>query len=241
MRGLRAITIGLAISLGYATAWGEPPKADPPMPPEGPQTESKPAPKVASVEYLKAGAKLFNKGDFKKAEPYFKASQRFRSELSRHEQVVLDTYMEELTRFTAEASRPRTDSALAPASLSLTKPAPKPADQPTTSGLRAPSRFSSTAPKQRARWMLQEAREFIRQGKYAEADQKVADARTFDVKWGRFDDTPDKVSKAIEYARTHASKTGRPPTVRPLGIRPFDSEPPADEAPAGAADNASRS
>jgi hypothetical protein len=239
MRGTRAITIGLAIGLGQAAAWGDPPDPNPPALPAEPQNPSKPAPgaKVASNEYLKAGARLFNKGDLKKSEKYFKAAQRFRNDLSKSEQVVLDTYLEELERYLAEAARPRADPAIAPASMTLTTPAPKPADRPSTSELRA-ARFDSTDPKQRARWRLLEARDFIRQKKFDEAARKIAEAEALHVTWGRLDDTPEKVTKALIYAREHATKDAKTPSARPLGVRLPGSAASPPAAPTTGPDNA---
>src|SRR5262249_40578928 len=54
--------------------------------------------------------------------------------------------------------------------------------------------------KQKARWMLQSAREQIRQGNYDEAGKLVAQVRTMNVHWGLFDDTPDKVTTDLDKA-----------------------------------------
>lgn len=241
MRGLRAITIGLAVGLGQAAVWGAPPDTAPPAEPD-PQTKPKPAAKVPPTEYLKAGARLFNKGDLKLASKYLKAAQRYRGDLAPQEQVVLDTYLEELERFARKASQPPADNAVAPASMTLTTPAPKEpeaapaaraADSFDTTALRTPSRYATTSPKQRARWFLQEAREFIRMGKFEEAARKVADAKALDVTWGRLEDSPEKVVKAIDYAREKASQTRRTPSARPLGIRLLEAVSPPAPASAG--------
>jgi hypothetical protein len=235
MRGLRAITIGLSVGLWPASGFGAPP-ADEPAATPGPDAQTPARP----VEYLRAGAALFNKGDFQKAKPYFDAAEKVRGQLSKNEQVVLDTYVEELGRFLQPPVRPPSDPAVAPASMTLgAAPAARP-EPPAPDPSRYPSRYATTNPKQRARWYLQEARAFIRQGKLEEAGKKVAEADALKVEWGRFDDTPEKLTKAIEYARTHGVKAPRVPSARPLGIRlvepagrsPAEADAPGESAPA---------
>ena len=58
--------------------------------------------------------------------------------------------------------------------------------------------------KQRARWLLHEAREQLHLGNYDVAQRKVDEAEALDVKWGLFDDTPAKVSEEIKKARPKA-------------------------------------
>ena len=80
----------------------------------------------------------------------------------------------------------------------------------------APPRADTTDVKQKARWMLQAAREQVRQGNYDEATRMVAEVQAMDVKWGLFDDTPAKVTETIEKARPKATAateaTGGPRT-----------------------------
>lgn len=237
MGGLRAITIGLVFGLSSAAVRGAPPSAAPSSPPASSQpsdspatagsTATTPAPNAAAADYLKAGAKLFNKGDIAQASKYLKAAQRYRDKLSKNERVVLDTYVEEVDRIAMDAARPRADTAVAPASMTVATPSAKvagirPADQAKPASP-YPSRFATAPGKQRARWMLHEARDLIRRGKLDEAAQKVAEARAFDVEWGRFDDSPEKVTLGIEYARSKEAQTRSTPSARPLGIRPIDS------------------
>ena len=56
-------------------------------------------------------------------------------------------------------------------------------------------------PKQRARWLLHEAREQILLGDYDAAEKKINEADAIDVKWGLFDDTPAKARTALAKAR----------------------------------------
>ncbi len=55
--------------------------------------------------------------------------------------------------------------------------------------------------KQKARFYLQAARSQARAGNYDGAAAMVAKARELNIKWGLFDETPDKVAAAIEKAR----------------------------------------
>ena len=61
--------------------------------------------------------------------------------------------------------------------------------------------------RQRARWLLHEAREQLHLGNYDVAQHKVDEAEALDVKWGLFDDTPAKVSEEIKKARPKAVAT----------------------------------
>jgi hypothetical protein len=77
---------------------------------------------------------------------------------------------------------------------------------PRPSPLRNALRFETTDVKQKARWLLQCAREETFHGRFDEARQYVEEARALNVKWGRLEETPDKVVKAIEKARARAAE-----------------------------------
>jgi tetratricopeptide (TPR) repeat protein len=241
MSGLRGITILLAISSGQALAFGAPPV--PAAPPE--KTAQKPAEKVSALEYVKAGAYLYNKGQVDKASKYFQAADRFRSQLSDNEQVVLEVYLEEVENFYKKRpTASRVDPAVAPAATTTaapTKPdatnaagpAALPGLEPSTpglEGLRQPSRFNSTDPKQRARWLLQESREQMALGHYEEAAQKIAEAKALDVKWGFLEESPDKTAKLLERVKAKSPKGPPAPSARPLGVRLPDSNAPQTES-----------
>ena len=66
--------------------------------------------------------------------------------------------------------------------------------------------------KAQARWLLAAAREQMRMGGYDDAAAKVSQARALNVRWGLFDDTPDKVAEAIEKARPKAVVAHAPAT-----------------------------
>ena len=55
--------------------------------------------------------------------------------------------------------------------------------------------------KQRGRWLLHEGREQLLRGNYDIAQQKADEARTLDIHWGLFDDTPDKLEQEIAKTR----------------------------------------
>jgi hypothetical protein len=61
--------------------------------------------------------------------------------------------------------------------------------------------MSPTEAKQRGRWLLHEGREQLLRGNYDLAQVKVDEARTLDVSWGLFDDTPDKLQADIAKVR----------------------------------------
>ena len=77
--------------------------------------------------------------------------------------------------------------------------------------------FSRTQPvagdKQSARWLLQQARDLAGQGRYDEAGAKVAEARAMNIRWGLFDDTPDRVTKDIEKSRPKNVSVAAAPAV----------------------------
>jgi hypothetical protein len=80
------------------------------------------------------------------------------------------------------------------------------------------ARFATSDLKQKARWLLHEARYELHHSRFDEAQKKVEQARALKVEWTRYEETPDKMTKAIEAAREKAKKA-KTPTVRPLGIR----------------------
>ncbi len=55
--------------------------------------------------------------------------------------------------------------------------------------------------KQTGRWLLQQAREMIAQGRYDEAAQKVAEVKQMNIHWTLFDDTPARVDATIAKLR----------------------------------------
>ncbi len=98
MGRLRGIAILLTFSLGRAPALGAPPES--PASPAEPATPQEQAPeKPSALEFVKAGAYLFNKGQLDKATSYFKAADRYRDQLTENEEIVLEVYLEKVETF----------------------------------------------------------------------------------------------------------------------------------------------
>jgi len=153
-----------------------------------PASAGRPQPPVPPVEYVKAGAKLFNAGDKAKAAQYLNAANDYRDMLSKEEQTILDSYLSAMGKATAAApvASAKVDTAV----------------QQTQAVAPAVSRSAETADtKQKSRWLLKSAREDIRQGNFDDAAAKVAQARALNVTYTLFDDTPDRVEEVLEKAR----------------------------------------
>ena len=60
--------------------------------------------------------------------------------------------------------------------------------------------------KQKARWLLELAREQIRKGHFDTAAQAITEARKLDVKYTVFDENPDRMTDALLKAQAKASK-----------------------------------
>ena len=65
--------------------------------------------------------------------------------------------------------------------------------------------------KQKARWLLQRARDQMFRKEFDAAERTITEARTYKVKWGFFDETPDKLSAALTKARAKGI-AGKPST-----------------------------
>lgn len=160
-----------------------------------PASAGRPQPPVPPVEYVKAGAKLYNSGDKANAAKYLKAADDYRDMLSPEEQTVLDSYLSRIDGAPKTDASVRTTAAEAAPVQAEAAPAVDPSQSvPATRGGTADS-------KQKVRWLLKAAREDIRLGDYEAAEAKVSEARTVDVSYTLFDDTPDRVDEAIAKAR----------------------------------------
>jgi type II secretory pathway component GspD/PulD (secretin) len=171
----------------------------------------RPAP-VPPIKYLEAGAKLFNSGQFELAAKYLDAAQMYRDQLEVDEQSTLEAYLQELAKVQAATSGRGPVSSPSPAASAR-------------SGNLAPGgdeRPVAADAKQKARWLLHEAREQLALGNFDEADRKVAEAEALDVKWGLFDDTPAKVRndlikerpQTVAAAKSEGSKLGDRKTAK---------------------------
>jgi type II secretory pathway component GspD/PulD (secretin) len=148
----------------------------------------------------------------------------YRDQLQPDEQKMLDAYLTELTKV-QQAKKAVPTYATAPTAAAPAGPAGAPA---ATNGM--PGRPAAASPfgngraiepqalagadapaaspvetKQKARWLLHQAREQILLGNYDEAQKKADAADAMDVKWGLFDDTPAKVGEDITKARPKAT------------------------------------
>src|SRR5262245_45836847 len=126
MGGTRALMIVLAAGLGLLPALAAPaeqpapPQAQPPRNQWPPPAAAKPP---APIDYLKAGAQLFNQGHVARAKAYFDAAERMRPQLGENEQIVLDVYQEEIAKYQNGLPTAPKDPAVAPASMTARAPA----------------------------------------------------------------------------------------------------------------------
>ncbi|WP_169976121.1 type II secretory pathway, component PulD [Tautonia rosea] len=157
---------------------------------------NRPPSPVPPVEYLRAGANLFNQGDYDLAAQYLKAAHDYRDGLSESERSRLDEYLQAMDSL---ATKPAPASGLAAAPT----PAPAPgAVQATEPGSEPIGRDYATDSKSTARWLLVSAREDLARGEYDAAQAKLDKARSMDVKWGLFDDlSPNKLQKELDKVR----------------------------------------
>jgi RNA polymerase sigma factor (sigma-70 family) len=94
-------------------------------------------------------------------------------------------------------SKPLLEQVLLLGSVDIRGPAdPSPDDD---GGL--PERRNAANAKQKARKLLSSARRDMVSGNVAEAAKKLAQASSMDVKWGLFDDTPEKLAADLKSAR----------------------------------------
>jgi hypothetical protein len=75
----------------------------------------------------------------------------------------------------------------------------KPSENPPSSG--AETWRDPGDNKQKARWLLQKAREQIFKGKLDAAEELINQADAMKIKWGYFDDTPARVAETLKRAR----------------------------------------
>lgn len=186
-------------------------------------------PPVPPLKYLEAGTRLFNTGRYDLAVKYLGAANTYRDRLTSNEQVVLDVYLEKLDEYNREkaaalsappvspaVAKTGADSEVVVASTAGTNPAAMPAGPvvepaPTPAPAPVPARNTETwrdtsNTKQKARWALQRAREQTIRGEYDAAKRSVAEAEGYNIKWGRFDDTPAKVMEWVAKVQTNREK-----------------------------------
>ena len=165
------------------------------------QATRKPSP-VPPIKYLEAGSRLFNSGQIDLAAKYLDAAAMYRDQLQPDEQTSLDAYVREMAKLKGTASAPAATAAAAAATKGVETAAT--AVEPTPAPRNPNGTASAPDAKQRARWLLHEAREQILLGEYDAAEKKISESEAIDVKWGLFDDTPAKTRTALEKARPKA-------------------------------------
>ncbi|HEV3164266.1 MAG TPA: type II secretory pathway, component PulD [Isosphaeraceae bacterium] len=140
MGRLRTLTILLTLGAWGATTDGAPPDDAAPSA----SSSARPAPPAPPVEYLKAGAKLYQAEKYDMAAKYLKAANDYREQLSTSEQIVLDEYLRAL-------NPSDTSSAVMTVTPTATSPMPAPtttetAAAPIVSTPAAPTVAATTAP-----------------------------------------------------------------------------------------------
>ncbi len=229
MGRLKALTILLMLGAGGGATEGAP--LDDAAAPANAGRRA-PLPKPAA-EYLKAAAYLQQTGNNDLAVKYLQVAQDYRDELSAAEQTVLDEYRKAMSpaqpgprpasatpsfASTPSGGEPSSSDSLTPRTWNRggantpasTRPAANaaPAGNDTPQVMTLQGRSGTVDAKQKARWALANAVEAMRRNQFDEATAKVAEARAFNVKWTLFEDSPDKVAKAIEKARGKAGPAG---------------------------------
>jgi type II secretory pathway component GspD/PulD (secretin) len=208
---LRTLTILLTLGAWGAATEGAPPDNAAPAT----DAAAKPPAPVPPVKYLEAGARLFNSGQYDLAAKYISAAQTYRDQLSASEQTVLDAYLREMAKAPAEPSPALAAQPQPPAPAPAVVEAPAATADPAAasavadsgaaaSTIPAPSATAGVDTRAQAKWLLASAREQITAGNYDGAAAKIAQARSLNIRWGLFDDTPDKVSAVLVKARPTA-------------------------------------
>jgi hypothetical protein len=114
--------------------------------------------------------------------------------------------------------------AAAPSLLSSFAPSPV-TSGPDSHGIgESPVRQTQTwrapaEPKQRARWLLQRARENMVRKDYNAAAAYITEAKAIPVKWSVFDETPERVAEALAKARVKAGLAASPEQPQPRDRR----------------------
>ena len=123
---------------------------------------------------------------------------------------MLDAYLKELAKVRqagnpAPGVVPQAAAVAAPVAPATTAVAPGTAlaSPGPVASAGGPARQALTPPeaKQRGRWLLHEGREHLLRGNYDLAQAKVNEARSLEIQWGLFDDTPDKLQEDISKVR----------------------------------------
>ncbi|QDV34128.1 type II secretory pathway, component PulD [Tautonia plasticadhaerens] len=213
MGRLRTLTILMSIGAWSAATQGAYQEGVP-----SPAPGSRPPAPAPPVEYLRAGAQLFNNGQYDLAAKYLKAAHDYRESLSEAEQARLDEYFRAMDVVAArQGGVPAQDAEVRPVGQPATAAAP-------AAGAAAPAepdqlgRDYPTDSKSAARWLLVSAREDLARGDFDAAQAKVDKARVMDVKWGLFDEvTPNKLQKELDKAMPEGGPAAVAASAPPAG------------------------
>ena len=215
MGRLRTLTILMSIGAWSAATHGAYQEGVP-----SPAPGSRPPAPAPPVEYLRAGAQLFNNGQYDLAARYLKAAHDYRDELSEAEQGRLDEYFRAMDVIAARQGG-------APAQDAEVRPVGQPAQGAAPAGEAAapaePDQLGRDYPtdsKSAARWLLVSAREDLARGDFDAAQAKLDKARMMDVKWGLFDEvTPNKLQKELDKAMPEGGPADVAASAPPAGDR----------------------
>ncbi len=115
------------------------------------------------------------------------------------------------------ATNPETSGGSKPAPGSPAQSTSNPASDPVPERASAQALRGTSDIKQQARWLLHKARDQIHKKQFDTAEKSVAEARAMNVKWGYFDDSPEKVMESMAKAK---SKEGL--ATGPVANQPHD-------------------
>ncbi|MFO0909224.1 MAG: hypothetical protein U0794_12890 [Isosphaeraceae bacterium] len=195
------------------SAASAPPPSEAPVPPQPAPSEPAPSTTVSSVGESAAAPTRVS------SDTSVKPTSLSTSSASRSSRPTLDP-IQALSRRPDESDTPNMTMppAFQPGTGSEPGPlAPEVAD-PTAARIEAEAGVPSGSvsfrgtmdTKQKARWLLQLAREQILKQHFDVAEQAIAEARSLDVKWTMFDETPDRLAEALMKARQKAGLTEAP-------------------------------
>ncbi len=187
----RLSTLTILLTLG---AWGAATEGAPPddgsTSSPAPPSSRPPAP---PVDYLRAGALLFNNQDYELAGQYLKAAHDYRSELSDAEQARLDEYLEAMRTVQGDRS-------VKPTSGSSTSSMPASAPAATSAqpfGGQAPTGEGGSS-REQASALVRQAREAMAAGRVDEAQHLARQADALNVSFHPAEDSPGKVLAEID-------------------------------------------
>ena len=154
-----------------------------------PSASARPAAPVPPIEYLKAGAQLYNASKFDLAAKYLQAAHDYRDQLTPEEREVLQDYL--------DAYRETTGKSVTTAAAS---PASKRDVQIRTT--------SAGSEKSRAMELLGRARRELTLGRPEEAKALAREAMTLNASFAPGEDSPEVVMRDIERAATVPATRG---------------------------------